>query len=119
VQIIAPRMQELFQLVHEELERAGCLGRIPDGLDITGGGSQLQGCVDIARQVMDLPVRIGRPSLLGGLGETLTHPSYATAVGLVEYGARRVQAAQRAAHSRGTDAPLRVLRRLFLRLFGR
>lgn len=119
VQIIAPRMQELFQLVHDELERASCLDRIPVGLVITGGGSQLQGCVDIARQVMNLPIRIGKPGLLGGLGETLTHPSYATAVGLVEYGARRTQAAQQALHSRGTNSALRVFRRLFLRLFGK
>jgi cell division protein FtsA len=90
-QIIEPRMQELFQLVRMELERAECLGLTPAGLVISGGGSQLQGCAEVAQEVMQMPVRIGRPQGVGGLGETLTHPMYATAVGLVLYGAKQAQ----------------------------
>ena len=93
-QIIEPRMQELFQLVHDELVKAECLGKIPAGLVVSGGGSQLQGCLDVAQQVLDMPARIGGPQSVGGLGETLTHPMYATAVGLVQYGARQHRAAQ-------------------------
>ena len=74
VQIIEPRMQELFEMVQDELEKAECLGHIPAGLVISGGGSQLQGCLEVAQQVMDMPVRIGSPQGVGGSGETLTHP---------------------------------------------
>lgn len=91
VQIIEPRMQELFQLVYEELERAECLNLVPAGLVVSGGGSQLKGCIDIAQQAMRMPVRVGKPHGVGGLGIELTHPRYATAVGLVQYGARQMQ----------------------------
>ena len=94
VQIIEPRMQELFQLVKDELEKAGCLDKIPAGLVVSGGGSQLKGCIEIAQQVMETPVRIGKPFGVGGLGETLTHPKYATAIGLVQFGAKQIKTAQ-------------------------
>lgn len=101
VKIIEPRMQEIFQLVKEELTEADCLGRIPTGLVISGGGSLMRGCVDVAEQVVGLPVRIGRPRGLGGLGETLTDPKFATAVGLVQYGARQWRTHQLPARSGG------------------
>lgn len=113
VRIIEPRMQELFQLVKEELEKADCLGVIPTGLVISGGGSQLKGCIEVATQVMGCPVRIGKPYGIGGLGETLSHPMYATAVGLVQFGVRQ----ERAAHLKhrnngGSGRSLGGLRRL-------
>ncbi len=114
VQIIEPRMQELFQLVQDELTRADCLHLIPAGLVISGGGSQLKGCVEIAQQVMGLSVRIGKPQPLGGLGETLTNPMYATAVGLVLYGAREMRHTQQSGRSGGGAG--QGLRRLFARI---
>lgn len=111
VQIIEPRMQELFQLVHDELARADCLGHIPVGLVVTGGGSQLQGCVEVAQQVIGMPIRIGKPHSLGGLGETLAHPMYATAVGLIEYGARQTQSLHPPAHDRESGSFLGAIGR--------
>ena len=112
VQIIEPRMQELFQMVYEELQRAECLDVVPAGIVISGGGSQLQGCIEIAQQVMKMPVRIGKPRGVGGLGLELTHPRYATAVGLVQYGARQI--AQYGKPSRtATDGFLSWLRRFW------
>ncbi len=101
VQIIEPRMQELFQLVKDELDKAECLGLTPAGLVISGGGSQLEGCVEVARQVMNMPVRIGSPQGIGAIGETLTHPRYATAIGLVLYGAKQIQAGRQPQQSQG------------------
>jgi cell division protein FtsA len=111
VQIIEPRMQELFELVQEELVKADCAGKIPAGLVLSGGGSQLKGCVEVAQQVMGISVRIGKPHHIGGLGETLTHPMYATAVGLVQYGVRQLRAAQQA-HPPHAGGVMRWLRRI-------
>lgn len=115
VDIIEPRMTELFQLIRAELDEAKCLGSIPTGLVISGGGSQLQGCAEIAHQVMGLSVRIGKPQGVGGLGETLTHPMYATAVGLLLYGERQLRATQTSLHG-DSGRPLRGLRRFLARL---
>lgn len=114
-QIIEPRMQELFELVRDELAQADCLNRIPFGLVISGGGSQLRDVVDVAQHVMGLPCRIGRPQGLKGLSAELCHPMYATAVGLVEYGARQIGSDRRAA-ARGRSRALHGFDRLWARL---
>ncbi|MBC7528420.1 MAG: cell division protein FtsA [Chthonomonadaceae bacterium] len=119
VQIIEPRMQELFQLVLEELERAGCMGKIPAGLVISGGGSQLKGCVEVAQEETGLSVRIGYPQGVGGLGETLTHPSYATAIGLVQYGARQLQNSQPESRENFGSGIMAWLKRMMSLVFGR
>ncbi len=112
VQIIEPRMQELFQLVKDELEKAECLGNTPAGLVISGGGSQLAGCVQVAQQVMNMPVRIGTPQGIGAIGETLTHPRYATAIGLILYGAKQVREGRQPTHTRGSGGAFSLLQRL-------
>ena len=96
-------MQELFQLVQDELIKADCIGRIPAGLVVSGGGSQLKGCAEVAQQVMGMTVRIGKPYGVGGLGETLTHPMYATGIGLVQYGAHQLSVAQQLEDERGSS----------------
>ena len=39
--------------------------------------------------VFDLPVRIGYPEYVGGLRDMVNSPKYATAVGLLQYGAEK------------------------------
>ena len=114
-QIIEPRVQELFELVRDELSQGDCLNRIPFGVVITGGGSQLKNVVEVAQQVMGLPCRVGRPYGLIGLNEALMHPMYATAVGLVQYGARRA-AVERSGGSRGGANPLSGFQKWWARL---
>lgn len=115
VQIIEPRMQELFELIRDELEHAECLNRIPFGLVISGGGSQLKDVVEVAQQVMGLPVRIGKPQGIKGLTDALMHPMYATAVGLVQYGVRQTLAEQHS-HRGVASVNLRGLRKWWARL---
>jgi len=120
VQIIEPRMQELFELVYNELERADCLNKIPAGLVISGGGSQLKGCTEVAQQVLHMPVRIGKPQGIDSLPEDLMDPRYATAVGLVLYGIRQMrdtQRPQRGQQNEGLPPFLRKLLHWFQSIF--
>jgi cell division protein FtsA len=96
-EIIEPRAQELLSLVRDELKRAGLDGQIPAGLVLTGGGAHLSGLVELAEHVFSLPVRIGVPRGPEGMPESLSQPEYATAVGLLLYGAhaRRTAVQQR------------------------
>ncbi len=112
VQIIEPRMQELFELVHAELERGDCLNRVAAGLVISGGGSQLKGCAAVAQQILHMPVRIGEPQGIGSLPEDLRDPRYATAVGLILYGARRQRETERPARRRNSDSLPPFLRKI-------
>ncbi len=87
-QLLEPRMQELFELVREELERSGYRELVAAGVVLTGGSSLLEGTQELADEIFELPVRIGRPQNVGGLTDVVNSPIYATGVGLIHYGQR-------------------------------
>jgi cell division protein FtsA len=93
VEIIHPRMEELFELVRHELEKSGYYNLLPAGLVLSGGGAQLSGARELCEHITGLPTRIGAPSDIAGLSETVRTPAYSTGVGLVLYGARHAQLA--------------------------
>ncbi len=87
-EILEPRVEEIFNLINREVYRAGMEEVITSGVVITGGSSLLEGVVDIAESIFNLPTRIGKPLGIRGLVDVVNNPMYATAVGLVLYGAR-------------------------------
>ncbi len=87
-EILQPRAEEIFTLIHEEIARAGFERQLNAGVVLAGGGSLLPGMSEVAEQVFDLPVRIGLPGGVEGLIDPACGPNYATAVGLSLYGAR-------------------------------
>jgi len=87
-QLLEPRMQELFELVREELDRSGYKELVAAGVVLTGGSSLLEGTQELADEIFELPVRIGRPQNIGGLVDVVNSPIYATGVGLIQYGYR-------------------------------
>ena len=87
-EILEPRMEEIFSLIKREIYRAGMEKIITSGVVLTGGTSLLEGVTDIAESVFDLPTRLGTPRGISGLTDVVNNPMYATAVGLVLYGAR-------------------------------
>ncbi|MBI5515483.1 MAG: cell division protein FtsA [Deltaproteobacteria bacterium] len=89
VAIIEPRMEEMFQLVKRVLDSSGYAEVLGAGVVLTGGAVQLEGTVELAEQVLGLPIRRGSPTGVGGLLEMIASPSMATAVGLLKYGATR------------------------------
>jgi cell division protein FtsA len=83
-QIISLRMRELFTLVDNEIRTAGFKSKIKAGIVLTGGGSLLKGCTELAEEVFGLPARIGVPQELGeGLANDIESPEFATAAGLI------------------------------------
>jgi cell division protein FtsA len=79
-------MRETFELMRGEMTRAGS-GMLPAGIVLTGGGAQLAGAAELAREVLQIPVRIAGPQGIGGLVDTILSPGYSTAVGLLQWGA--------------------------------
>jgi len=84
--IIEARMEEIFGLVHREIRRTDYANLLAAGVVVTGGGSMLEGCADLAEEVFGLPVTIGRPRGVTGLVDSVSEPLYATGVGLVQFG---------------------------------
>ena len=52
---------------------------------MTGGGTQLLGLVDVAKRRLRLPVRLGRAKELGGIGDQVSGPEFAVALGLIAW----------------------------------
>ena len=87
-EIVEPRVEELFQLVQREVQKAGQEDLLASGIVLTGGSTQLHGMPELAEEVLGLPVRRGLPRGIGGLVDLVKSPQHATAVGLLHYGAR-------------------------------
>jgi len=88
--IIHQRMDEIFNLVLSEIERAGFAQRLNGGVVITGGAAAMEGVGELAADVFGTGVRIGSPAEnIGGLSDSVDAPRFATVVGLALYGAHR------------------------------
>jgi cell division protein FtsA len=63
-EVVHARVEETFQLVRRRLDEAGLTPRLGAGVILTGGGSQLSGVVDVARNVFHVPCRAMAPEPL-------------------------------------------------------
>jgi cell division protein FtsA len=105
-EVLEARALEMMEKIGEKLEESGYLQRLPAGLVLTGGCSQLPGFTELGREVLNMPVRIGAPTArlpISGLSRTLLSPTYATSVGLLLWG---MNEDARAVHRRFEADPL-------------
>lgn len=82
-EVIEPRIEELYALVHAEIKRSGFEELLSSGVVITGGSSAMEGMVDLGEEVLHMPVRLGTPSYVGSLSEVIRNPRYSTSAGLL------------------------------------
>jgi cell division protein FtsA len=85
--ILRDRAAEILELIKDQLWKAVENERLIAGVVITGGGSMLDGMLELTEETLGLPVRQGLPLGVRGLTEELSHPVYATSVGLALFGA--------------------------------
>lgn len=88
--IIDARISELFDVISQELKKPTGNYLLPAGLVLAGGGANLAGLPEYAKERLGLSVRVGGVAYeLDGLSQQIQDPSYAVAVGLVLWGAER------------------------------
>lgn len=85
-EVIEPRYEELFSLVQAELHRSGLEDAIASGIVLTGGSARMEGVIELAEEIFQMPVRLGIPRDIVGLVDVVQNPIYSTAVGLLQYG---------------------------------
>jgi cell division protein FtsA len=114
VEIIEPRIEEIFEHIKKELMRSGFADALAAGVVLTGGATAMEGICEVAETVVGLPARRGVPGKVGGLVDVVKSPAYAAGVGLVIHGA----SAGRQALVRAQHAPPErgMLRRVWSRL---
>lgn len=81
--VITARLAELFESVDKELAKINRSKKLPGGVTLTGGGSQLPGIDEVARDELSLSARVAFPGEIGGLKEKVAKPEYAAVVGLM------------------------------------
>jgi cell division protein FtsA len=89
-EVVEPRYEELFGLIRDELRRSGFEDMIAAGIVLTGGSAKMEGAVELAEEVFHMPVRLGVPQHVRGLGDVVRNPIHSTGVGLLLYGKSKV-----------------------------
>jgi cell division protein FtsA len=79
-------VQEIFERVDQELEKAGRSGMLPSGVILTGGGAKLSGILEAAKTTLRLPVSLGIPMGVTSVIDRINDPGMTTAIGLVLWG---------------------------------
>jgi len=82
---IRPRLEEVFEMVKDRLETAGLGREGASRVVLTGGASQLGGVRELASQILERQVRLGRPGPVIGLPDSASGPGFATLVGLLAF----------------------------------
>lgn len=86
--ILRARCDELLELTHAATRQSGYNALLPAGLVFTGGTANLRGLVEVSEQTLQMPARVGTPTGITGLVDSISDPAYATSVGLLQWAAR-------------------------------
>jgi cell division protein FtsA len=81
--IVEARLDDIFELIDKELKSIDKSGKLPGGIVLTGGGSNLVGIVEYTKEKLKLPVRVAKMSNIGGVSDNAAKPEFATALGLM------------------------------------
>ena len=66
-EVVESRYEELFRLVKAELARSGYEQLIASGVVLTGGAARMEGVVELAEEVFNVPVCLAVPRGIAGL----------------------------------------------------
>jgi cell division protein FtsA len=85
VQIVQPRLEETFDLVRSRLEESGYDKKAGRQVVLTGGACQMQGVRELASQILNKQVRMGKPLGISGLAESTSGPAFSACAGLLRH----------------------------------
>ncbi len=81
--VIQPRVEELYELIQNELRRAGFEEVLSSGIVITGGTSVMPGMIELGEEVFHMPLRLGLPKYSGSLADVVQNPRFSASFGLL------------------------------------
>lgn len=84
--VIEPRVEETLNFINNEIQKSQLTHLLGGGVVLTGGAAQLDGSVELGEFIFDMPVRVGKPRVFGGLTDVVNQPTYSTVLGLMVYG---------------------------------
>jgi cell division protein FtsA len=112
-EIISARVEEICQLVLTEVKRSGYDNLLPAGIVLCGGTAELAGIKAFAREVLQMPVRVGVPRDIEGFTDRISSAAFATSVGLLQWGWKQGGAQAAIAQGRGEKSKWNAVSGLF------
>lgn len=91
INIISPRIEEIFEIVGRKLDEAGYKNAASHRVVLTGGAAQMPGMREVASMVLDKQVRIGRPRNIENIPQVLHNPVFSTALGLLLFAVNNME----------------------------
>lgn len=82
-EIIEARLEELLEAIAREIKRAGMSGRLPSGVVLVGGGSNMPHIVEYVKNQLGVAARLGKTNGYTGVTDAVEGLEYATALGLM------------------------------------
>lgn len=98
-EIIAARVEEMFDMIRAELKAIDRDATLPAGVVFTGGGSKLDGLIEVAKNHFRTSASVGKPQGIQTPIDKIDDPSFATAIGLMQWGIGVHSGSQRPGHS--------------------
>jgi cell division protein FtsA len=89
IQIIRPRMEEIFEIAKERIKASGMEAMIGGHIVLTGGASQLVGVRELASNILARQVRLAKPKAFSGLAESVSTGGFSASVGMLIYAQTR------------------------------
>ena len=84
--IMTARLDETFEIIAHDLEEAGVLNHVREGVFLAGGCARIPEIQRLANRIFGLPVFLARTNSISGLKSALDQPEFAAGIGLVRYG---------------------------------
>ncbi len=83
--IAAERLREIAAMVLADIRKAGYEHKLIGGIVLTGGTADIDGIEGVFERITGMPTRVGLPERLerNVRADQVSHPAYATAIGLV------------------------------------
>lgn len=107
--IIEARLDEIFELVDKELKQIDRSGKLPGGVVLVGGGANMRGLAEYAKEQLRLPVRVAKPSGFVGMADNIAKPEFATALGLMLLDFEQENQASKKRASKAADSSSKLL----------
>lgn len=85
-EILSARAEEICQLILTEVKRSGYDNLLPAGVVLCGGTAELSGMKTFARDILQMPVRVGLPRDIEGFTDRVSTAAFATSAGLMQWG---------------------------------
>lgn len=83
VDTIEARLDEILNLVKKEVELHGFFNKLNGGVVLTGGVANIPYIKELAYDIFNMDVRIGKPKDYVGFSDKLNNPKYATSIGMM------------------------------------